>query len=441
MAVGAWARLGVWIDRGLVAGGLLLLFISQKHRIAGDGVARYASLRLLFEDGVVADFPYSMVGPLFASPLYWLDRYVGPPLWWSGRYNFFVFLLGLLALHRLLRPHLEPAAIRKFVLLLVAASMFGRHQMDFYGEVFSAVLAGAGLLSLAAGGNRWAWAALLLAVVNTPATLVGLGLAAVGATLIHRRWRFLVLPLGAAALVLAESWLRRGSPFLTGYEDNVGFETVLPYSGQPGFSFPFFFGLLSILFSFGKGLAFFAPGLVLPVRQRMQRRHPALWHGYLLWLLFLAGMVLVYAQWWSWYGGWYWGPRFFLFASLPASLALAVTLIDRPSSVSAGLVSLTVLALSVLVGVTGVVFELHGLDLCTSDALALEALCWYVPEFSGLFHPFVAAKPLVPEDWLFLSHAGAVLLRLGLPVARDVVTGTAAAAKDAGERLSGRMRF
>ena len=41
----------------------------------------------------------------------------------------------------------------------------------------------------------------------------------------------------------------------------VGFRTALPYSGQPGFSYPFFFGVLSVLFAFGRGLVFFAPGL------------------------------------------------------------------------------------------------------------------------------------------------------------------------------------
>ena len=432
---------GGWIERALIVGGLLLLFFSAKHRIAGDGEARYAALRLLFEDGVVTDFPYSMVGPLFASPFYWLDRYVGPPLWWSGRYNFFVFLLGLVVLHRMLRDHLEAGTVRKFVLLLVAASMFGRHQMDFYGEVFSAVLAGTGLLSLAAGGSGWAWTALLLSVANVPATLGGLGLAAIGATLIRRRWRFLALPLGAAGLVMAEAWLRRGHPFATGYEGNAGFETVLPYSGLPGFSYPLLLGLLSILFSFGKGLAFFAPGLLLPVRRRLLRGDPTLWHGYLLWLLFLAGMVVVYARWWSWYGGWYWGPRFFLFASLPASLALAVTLADRPSSLAAATASLTVLGMSVLVGASGVVFEQDGLELCMANAFALEALCWYVPEFSVLFHPFVRMKPLVLEEWLFLAHSASVAAWLGLPVARNALVGLAGLVEDARERLSGGMRF
>src|SRR2546430_10361340 len=42
-----------------------------------------------------------------------------------------------------------------------------------------------------------------------------------------------------------------------------------------------------------------------------------------------AGIVLVYGTWWAWYGGFTWGPRFLIFASLPASLLLAAQ-IRRP---------------------------------------------------------------------------------------------------------------
>jgi hypothetical protein len=43
-------------------------------------------------------------------------------------------------------------------------------------------------------------------------------------------------------------------------------------------------------------------------------------------LLVVTGLVLVYAKWWAWYGGSSWGPCFFVFATVPASLLLAVRL-------------------------------------------------------------------------------------------------------------------
>jgi hypothetical protein len=62
---------------------------------------------------------------------------------------------------------------------------------------------------------------------------------------------------------MAEAWLRRGSPFVSGYAANHGDRTILPYSGRAGFSYPLLLGIASILFSFGRGLVFFSPGLVL----------------------------------------------------------------------------------------------------------------------------------------------------------------------------------
>src|SRR6185437_9984369 len=95
---------------------------------------------------------------------------------------------------------------------------------------------------------------------------------------------------------------------------------------------------------------FFTPGLFLPVRRYLlaqgNENGPRLYTLYLLWLAFVGGMLLVYAHWWAWYGGWFWGPRFFLFASLPAALALAVRLHARNAGLGANLLTLGALALS-----------------------------------------------------------------------------------------------
>jgi hypothetical protein len=51
------------------------------------------------------------------------------------------------------------------------------------------------------------------------------------------------------------------SPYLQDAEK--GFVTVLPYSRMQGFSYPLFFGILSIFISFGKGMILYLPGLLL----------------------------------------------------------------------------------------------------------------------------------------------------------------------------------
>src|SRR5205085_1593251 len=127
----------------------------------------------------------------------------------------------------------------------------------------------------------------------------------------------------AGLLVLGESWLRRGSPFDTGYGGDHGIQTVLPYSGRPGFSYPFLLGVVSILFSFGRGLMFFTPGLLLWLDARTRDALVRHRRTVVPMLLAVAGLVLVYAKWWAWYGGISWGPRFFVFAAIPASLFVA----------------------------------------------------------------------------------------------------------------------
>ena len=68
---------------------------------------------------------------------------------------------------------------------------------------------------------------------------------------------------------MIEAWIRRGSPFDLGYyDDGIGNPGFMPYTGRPGFSFPLLFGILGLLFSFGCGILFFAPGLWLSFFER-----------------------------------------------------------------------------------------------------------------------------------------------------------------------------
>jgi len=147
-------------------------------------------------------------------------------------------------------------------------------------------------------------------------------------------------------------------------------------------------------------------------------------------VLFLAAMVAVYARWWSWYGGWFWGPRFFLFGSLLACFVLATRLTREHAPPATLALNLVALALSVLVGVSGAVFDQVGLERCFENGYALEALCWYTPEFSVLFHPFVAKPPLTAEGWSFVAFALAVFVYLGAPQARALARPLAGAGRN-----------
>jgi hypothetical protein len=403
---------------GLVDAGLVVLLVVLPHQIGGDARTRFIALGLLLDHGQLTTIPYSYVGPLFSAPLYFLGKFLIDPEWWCARYNTFLVAGGFAAIYGLLREKTERELLRAFFLILLAASMFPNQLLDYNAEVFTTVLVMVGMAAVTAGLPALGWSLAVVGVVNTPAAIVGLLLVAVRRAAAGRRLTPLIPVAAAAGFILLEAWVRRGSPFITGYEHNGGARTVLPYSGLPGFSYPMFFGVLSILFSFGKGIVFYAPGLLLRIGKgdELPRRLRECYHD---WLWFLAGLVAVYSKWWAWYGGSSWGPRFFLVASLPASLAIAVTLRQAPARRwPARLWTLAALGLSVWVGIDGAVFGQNNLGICQDNSWAQEFLCWYVPEFSALWRPFVAPSPISPPGLLMIGYCGVVFVALSLVTLR-----------------------
>jgi hypothetical protein len=405
------------LDWSLLAAGVVVMTFFLPHDFGGDGHVRHAAL-LELADGRVPETKYSLVQPLLALPLHWLGEAFGSEEAVVLRFNSLVFVLGLFAFWLLLRPRVSAELLRSFLLLLVFGSMFSAHVTLFYGETLSAVLLACGLLAAVAGSSApvrtGGWAAAAIGTVNMPAAIPALALAAALVAIRRRSWWPLAAPLAAAAAFLLDVRLRTGD-FGDPYADDRGVETVLPYSGLPGFSYPAFFGVLVILFSFGKGLLFFTPGLFLPFRRAL-RAFPPIGRTQLVWIVVVAGLVLVYCRWWAWYGGFYWGPRFFLFASIPAALALTARLVDGGGSFASRLVTLLALALSVWVAVSGA-FGPAGDPVCVENDYSLEFLCWYAPEFSVLWRPFVEWPDLDASQVIFAVLALVVFLRLALPFA------------------------
>lgn len=408
-----------YVEGTLVVLGWVLLFLAQDRRLGADGLARYEALRQLLEKGEMPDTIYSLIGPLFAIPLWMLGNLAGDVEAWLKAYNIVIFGLGLLVTWLMLRNLMDRDLLRKFLLLLVAGSMIAPHVNNFYGETFTMLGVGLGILAACARYTKTGWTFVVLGAANTPATLAGLGLVSVAQTWRTRRWRYLVPIAAGGILVLGEIALRRG--FASEYTNNVVIaKTVMPYSGMGGFSYPFFFGVLAILFSFGKGLVFFLPGLLLPVRKRLREIHDPsgvdLYRAYVLWMLFLAGLVIAYASWWSWYGGDWWGPRFFLIGILPASLALAVALVcaDRLKA-PANVATLAVLALSLWIGADSLVLGTYWPGQCFVNYYEYAYLCHFTPEFSSLWYPFVKVPRFSARMWLFAYYA-VVFVWLSVPL-------------------------
>ncbi len=407
------------VEGSLIVIGLMLLAIVQDQRLGADGLARYDALRMLLEQHQLSDTIYSMIGPLFAAPVWMLGVLAGDVDIWLRHYNLIIFALGIGFMFWLLRDLMDRDLLRRFLLLLVAGSMIAPNVNNFYGETFTMLGVGLGILAVLARQTKLGWAAIVLGAANTPASLVGLGLVTAAQSWWTKRLRYFLALVVAGLLVVAEIGLRRG--FDADYTNNVPIaKTVMPYSGLDGFSYPFFFGVLAILFSFGKGIVWYLPGLLLPVRKRLRETHdPAgidLYRAYLLWMLFLGGLVLVYASWWSWYGGDWWGPRFFLIGILPAALALAVAIGYRNASFLANLAALAILVLSIWIGADSLILGAYWPGTCFVNYYQYAFLCHFTPEFSSLWYPFIDKPALSAWQLAVLGYYGFVLILLAFPL-------------------------
>lgn len=409
-------RLRPTLEWAVLAAGCVVLFVLPRD-ITGDGYVRFQSIRALIEDGILTDDRYSFVFSALAAPFYVLGRAVGEPERAVALLNPVVVVFGIIAAYFVLVPTMDRDVLRRFLVLIVVGSMFAHHVQNSYGEVITAVGFLLGIALYSRGARVGGAVLLIAAVVNTPAALVALVLVELRETWLSRRWRFNLFVIAiAGVLIMGEAWLRRGGPFAFGYGGDRGFETILPYSGQTGFSYPIMFGILALTLSFGKGIAFFAPGLWVAFTRPSESMDGATRHLYHGLMAALVGLILVYGGWWSWYGGWFWGPRFLLLASLPASLLVAYRLTDLPTRAWGWFGLVGILAASVWVGANGAVFGQRNMEICQQDNFQMEHLCWFVPEFSALARPFVAPSHVSPLATAVLAYFAIAFLILVLPV-------------------------
>jgi len=428
----------VWVvacwETGLIVAGLAGHMFYVNHEDRQDGWQRFDALSKLFETGTLPQTKYSMVGPLFASPLWWLGKVVKDPLWWCDRYNTILLGLGMLAIWLLLRKRVPSRMLRVFFLLLVAGSMFGNHMRFFYGEAFTVVLVAVGVVAAVVGPRLAGWITTVIGIVNTPATVAGLVTMVGERVLRTRRLRYGVAVVATVAAILVANRLQRGNAFDTGYHDDKGYQSIMPYSGLPNWSNPMVFGLMGFIFSAGKGLIWFAPGLFLPMRRALDGFGDEVRVIYRQWVAFVIGLLLVYSMWWSWQGGWFWGPRFLLFASVPASFALAVAWWRREHlSVFVTLFATVGIGLSIWVGIDGAVYGDSALwDSCVTNYMYELPLCSYTPEFGVLWYPFVRPSDVAFDQKLYFGYCLVVGVYLVVPMLVTLGRQVAAHGRDAG---------
>ena len=368
--------------------GIAILIATLHPEISGDGIERYSNVESILNHTPVPAIKYSLIQPLLSVPIAVISKILGAnPRSATAYFNLIIFLVIGLGVQKRLRAMFDEEISYLFWIILLSASMLPNHLSHYYGEIFSSFAILCGVLFL--DRSRFIAPILIaLGVANTPALAIPLYVAAILPS--GYRKKLVCAGIITTAIVIAENMIKFGSVFGSPYlsANEKGFQTFMPYSGMAGFSYPVFFGVLSILLSFGKGLLFFVPGLVLLLRRStyalLRMNHKVA----ITLAAAMIAMILVYSKWWAWYGGGCWGPRFFLLLVFPAALALSVCMANVKSRNELALL-LVIISLSVWVGIDGVLFSETGMEICGADSFKLEVLCWYTPEFSALWRPFV----------------------------------------------------
>ena len=185
----------------LIAVGFVVLFAALPHALANDDVTRLADIEGLLHHAQLSSSRYSLVMPLFSSPFLLIGEIVKSPAWWAERFNVLVVLAGTFVVWRLLRPTVDARLMRWVLLVLLFASFLTNRLRDYNAEILTATLVTVGVVMLVLGRHRrLGWLALIVGVVNTPATLLGLA-AIAGAEAIRTRRIRCFAPLVVAAFV------------------------------------------------------------------------------------------------------------------------------------------------------------------------------------------------------------------------------------------------
>src|SRR3981081_3116399 len=82
-------------ETGLIVAGVLALLLLLPHRLYADGYDRFQGISELLEHGKLSNMRYSLVGPLFSSPLWLIGKVYKTAEWWCERYNLFLFAISL----------------------------------------------------------------------------------------------------------------------------------------------------------------------------------------------------------------------------------------------------------------------------------------------------------------------------------------------------------
>ena len=377
-----------------------------------DGIVRFNTYKSLFTSEPIYT-KFSIIQPLITKPIDAIFRFFNSSLSLDfAPSHIEVFLILFLILICLSSRTNKKQLI--LVMTLLPLSMLVHYTGQYFSEWTSSLLLAIGwilfsshrtTLSLCLGSLLCA-----IGLANWPVMLVPIAVVTVIAYLTtllkgQKDYRFVIFIVSvlivAVLLLFIELLIKNGlfnNPYLS--TEEKGYKTLMPYSGIPGFSYPLLLGILSNLFSFGKSVFLFNPFLIYLFIGNYKYKFYML-VGFLV-------TLLIYSKWWSWYGGYSFGTRFYIIFVIP-SIYVFILYVQK-EGLTRKLLGAGVLMLAAWVGICGKYFGMQELsNVCAVNNYSLEAFCWYVLEFSPIISPFIRLSlyeiidKISMFDWLYLT--------------------------------------
>ncbi len=182
-----------------------------------------------------------------------------------------------------------------------------------------------------------------------------------------------------------------------------------PGYGKQAFATPFFIGLFGLLFSPSRGLFLYSPPIILFFigLGKFRRKFPAL---FFLCAALIMTKLTVTAKWFSWQGGWCWGPRLLL-PVIPLLLLPVLEVFENWRAQKGGmrLFILGLILLGIFVQIVGCTVSPNKFD---NDIWGMLSggmnECLFVPQLSTLRgNLFLLSQGKVDLGWIwFLRNSG-----------------------------------
>jgi len=386
----------------------------QPLRLTGDDPIRFNAVTEIL-NGTMPAMKFSIIHPEFFAIIQKILDALSIGAMSASHSGAILWALWSISIALILRAHRSERYI-VYALSFVYFSMLGAYLTGFSSDVFSALGISLGLaMAILAKGYFIKITGLFFLVfstANTPVLLAGAVTSSLFMIIKLKQLRYALYPMLTLLLIIAEASFFRGQLAISKYALGTegGRSILLPWGYIEGFKYPVFFGVISILFSFGRGFLFYIPSFLVALR----RYKDLLGNWITVQLLFVLSLIPIYGAWWAWYGGLSYGPRFFMLGCIVGAFGVTEILFGhvKHKLTTKIFASLSIL-MSFWVSFIGISYFITPkvAFMCMKEGFRYEPLCWYSPEYSTIFAPLWEGGA-VSNEAKYFTYLGSLILAL-----------------------------